>query len=137
MIKKLRTKNERYIPNEVYDLLNIKLEEKGNPWPGGTKRFKDVSYETVEKIASILGEDFLYSSINICPTVKEFLEELSDYKNQTNFDGYIVAHTRPDERVTIDAVTTIKADDTIMFLRHADEFDFDDSDPQKLFARFQ
>lgn len=111
------------IPKKVYELLNIETESNENPWFGGVKRFSEISYDTLKKIAEILGEEFAYDMSPLY-SVSELLSELEEYKDQTVFGGYLTSPKRADERLSIDFVITIKNDETILFLRHADYFEF-------------
>lgn len=112
------------VPLKVYELLGIDPEPKDNPWLGGIKEFNEIPYDNIEKIAEILGEEFLNQTQNHSPSTREFLEKLKPYRDQTVFYGYVVSPTRSDERVTIEAVKTVKNDDTILMFRYADDFQF-------------
>jgi len=114
------------IPKSVYDILDIKEEDPSKLWLGGIHNIENISYQKLEQILAILGEEFYYDSHNNAYSIGEFLETFKNYADRTTFSGYIVSPTREDERISIDQVTTVKTDENILSLRYADELNIED-----------
>ena len=109
----------------IYALLGIDTSPEAFTG-GGIERFMNVPYQNIAELAALLGDDFLNGRQNSAPTIGEFLEDLHDSADNTYFHGYIVSPTRDDERIAIDAVTTLGTYDNISALRFADTFDLDE-----------
>lgn len=86
----------------VKRLLNEYLEEsRSEVWS-----FTNAPFAVIEALGDELGDSFLASSANQCPSASELLESTRSKAKQTTFGGRVVWPPRHDAGVTIDTVTT-------------------------------